>query len=198
MNSRRIEPQILGGMAFMTDLVSLLLEEKRAHDPVPKVTILTFPVLHDPVHILHRKVLLDEFLVAVQTFLAFELPLLGIGRGRKAQERDAARKNPHPDQRRALLHIYGRHSRTQNRTNFTDDPSPVILRYESSHSIVESRDEDPRFIGFFQLLTPVIDHDSGLLFGDGLRNGPSCCLVRLWRRGEDLLHGNHVVKVLRP
>ena len=51
MYSRQIQTQIFDGVAFMTDLVAIFLEEHLANDPVPEVTILTFPVLHHIVHV---------------------------------------------------------------------------------------------------------------------------------------------------
>jgi hypothetical protein len=126
MHRRTIQPQILDRVAFMTDLVSLFLEEELRHDPVPKVAILTFPILHDLVHVLHREILLDEFLMTVQALLSLEFPLFRIRRIRGEEKRDAAAEYGQPEERCVLLARYGQHRRAQCRMFFADDPSPQI------------------------------------------------------------------------
>jgi hypothetical protein len=97
MHPGQIEAHIFDGVAFMADLVALLLEEKLPHHTMPKVTAFTFSVCHDVVYVIHRKILVDEFVMTIQAFLLLELPFLRIGGARKApQEGQAATKHGYP------------------------------------------------------------------------------------------------------
>ena len=110
-------------MAFETELVAFLLEEELAHDPVPNVTILTFPVFDDGVHVAHRKIFLDEFLVAVQALLSLELPFLCLGRRCQERKSDAAAKQGHSDAHCAMRSVHVRHCYANSKRFFSCDPS---------------------------------------------------------------------------
>jgi hypothetical protein len=96
MHSRRVESEIFDTVAFVTDLVSLRLQQEFADDAVSKVTTFAFPVFGDFVSIRHRRILLDVFFVTIQAFFAFEFALLRIRRGREARQRDAEAKEGCP------------------------------------------------------------------------------------------------------
>ena len=109
VNSRRVQLQILDGVAFVTDLVALLLEQKLAHNSMPKVAVFAFSVLDHSVEVWHGEVLLAEFLVTVQALLTLEFPLLRVGRGDEAQEDDTAAEEGHPNQRCSTLRMCSQH-----------------------------------------------------------------------------------------
>jgi hypothetical protein len=99
VHSRLVQLQILDRMAVVTECVAFLLEKELADDPVPKVTILALAIFDDSMNVLHRKILLDELLVAVQALLALELSLLGVGGYREERENDDAAKEGQSDSR---------------------------------------------------------------------------------------------------
>jgi hypothetical protein len=96
MHSRRVESEIFDTVAFVTDLVSLCLQQEFSDDAVSKVTTFAFLVFGDFVSIPHRRILFDVFFVAIQAFFAFEFALLRIRRGREARQRDAEAKKGRP------------------------------------------------------------------------------------------------------
>jgi hypothetical protein len=63
-------------VAFITDLIALLLQEELADYAVSKMATFAFWVIGDFVDVRHRRILLDPFFVAVQAFFAFEFALL--------------------------------------------------------------------------------------------------------------------------
>jgi hypothetical protein len=96
MHSRRVESEVFDTVAFITDLVALLLQEELSDDAVSKVAIFALPILGGFVNIRHRSILLDVFFVTIQAFFAFEFALLRIRRGREARQRDAKAEEARP------------------------------------------------------------------------------------------------------
>jgi len=89
MHSRRVESEVFDTVAFITNVVALLLEEELSDDTVSKVAIFALLVLGGFVGIRHRRILLDVLFVAIQAFFAFEFAFLRMRRGGKARQRDA-------------------------------------------------------------------------------------------------------------
>jgi hypothetical protein len=96
MHSSGVESQVFDAVAFITDLVALLLQEELADNAVSKMAIFALSVLEDFVNVRHRKVLLDGFCVAIQAVFALEFALLRMRRGREARQRDAEAEQARP------------------------------------------------------------------------------------------------------
>jgi hypothetical protein len=105
MHSRSVEFEVFDTVAFITDLISLLLQEKLADDAVPKVAIFAFLVFGGFVNIRHRTIFLDVFFVTIQALFAFEFAFLRIRSGREARQHDAEAEQarPHAHQSPALI-----------------------------------------------------------------------------------------------
>jgi hypothetical protein len=109
VDSCRVQLQIFFAVALITELVALLLEQKLAHDSVPKVTLLALLVVDDLVNIAHGEVLFDELLVTIEALFPLESSLLCVGWRREAQEDEAATKEHHSDDRRPAFGVCSQH-----------------------------------------------------------------------------------------